>query len=225
MTEPDLLNILHDLSDEQFKDFKWALKYEKAGNTSSIKKSKLSNAERRDVVDLMVQKYKLAGAVKVIKSVLKKISRNDLVEKLSTIISGGKDQERVLQRKFPVVIEDEFSREMCAHYPKVQILRGVNLIILEGAVMVVQLAETKLEDPIKKIEHLKNLHLQRADEVQKNISDKNRQAEGAGGKLPDHRTTQDSVMKPGFNRHFAVPDAPDLRTDDWKNWSGQECYW
>ena len=94
MTELDLLNTLRDLRDEEFKDFKWSLKYEKAGDIPPIRESRLSNAERRDVVDLMVQTYKFAGAEKVTKNVLKKISRNDLVEKLPTITSGGKGQSQ-----------------------------------------------------------------------------------------------------------------------------------
>ncbi|XP_062297407.1 GTPase IMAP family member 7-like [Scomber scombrus] len=93
MTELDLLNIQRDLSDEEFKDFKWSLKYEKLGNIPPIQNSRLSNAERRDVVDLMVQNYEFAGAVEVIKSVLKKIKRNDLVMKLSTIIPGAEDPD------------------------------------------------------------------------------------------------------------------------------------
>ena len=94
MTALDLLNILDDLKPDEFANFKWSLKYETLGDTPPIQESRLSNAERRDVVDLMVQTYKFAGAEKVTKSVLKKISRNDLEEKLPTIISGGKGQSQ-----------------------------------------------------------------------------------------------------------------------------------
>ncbi|XP_062280882.1 NACHT, LRR and PYD domains-containing protein 12-like, partial [Scomber scombrus] len=89
MSEADLLNILDDLRDDEFKNFKWHLKHEKVGNIKPIKVNLLSKAERRDVVDLMVQKYELAGAVEVLESILKKISRNDLVSELSTISSGA----------------------------------------------------------------------------------------------------------------------------------------
>ncbi|XP_042249627.1 NACHT, LRR and PYD domains-containing protein 14-like [Thunnus maccoyii] len=88
MTEMDLLNILDDLRDNEFENFKWSLKYEKVGNIPPIKESQLSKAERRDVVDLMVHKYEFDGAVEVIKSISKKISRNDLVKKLPNIGSG-----------------------------------------------------------------------------------------------------------------------------------------
>ncbi|XP_067426943.1 protein NLRC3-like isoform X5 [Thunnus thynnus] len=89
MTEMDLLNVLEDLTDDEFKKFKWSLKYEKLGNISPIKESQLSETKRQDVVDLMVHKYEFAGAVEVIKSILKKISRNDLVRELPNIGSGA----------------------------------------------------------------------------------------------------------------------------------------
>eukprot|EP00064_Thunnus_orientalis_P025650 superscaffoldBa00013551_g26047 len=89
MTEKDLLDILDDLKDNEFERFKWHLKYEKVGDIPPIKESKLSKAKMRDVVDLMVQKYTFPGAVRVFKSILKKISRNDLVGKLPNISSGA----------------------------------------------------------------------------------------------------------------------------------------
>eukprot|EP00064_Thunnus_orientalis_P019665 superscaffoldBa00005019_g19791 len=92
MTEMDLLNILDDLRDNEFENFKWSLKYEKVGNIPPIKESQLSKAERRDVVDLMVHKYEFDGAVEVIKSISKKISRNDLVKKLPNIGSGTEEE-------------------------------------------------------------------------------------------------------------------------------------
>ena len=94
MTEMDLLNVLEDLTDDEFKKFKWSLKYEKLGNISPIKESQLSETKRQDVVDLMVHKYEFAGAVEVIKSILKKISRNDLVRKLPNVGSGAEGQSQ-----------------------------------------------------------------------------------------------------------------------------------
>ncbi|XP_053169812.1 NACHT, LRR and PYD domains-containing protein 12-like [Scomber japonicus] len=89
MRKRDLLNILDDLKDDEFKDFKWSLKKKKKRDIKPIQCAQLEKAERRDVVDLMVQKYELAGTVEVMKSVLKKISRNDLVKKLPNISSGS----------------------------------------------------------------------------------------------------------------------------------------
>ena len=93
MTESDLLNILNNLEDNQFKDFKWHLKYEKVGDIPPIQESQLSKAERRDVVDLMVRKYE-SESVEMTKRILKKINRNDLVKKLSNISSGAQGQSQ-----------------------------------------------------------------------------------------------------------------------------------
>ncbi|XP_053194962.1 NACHT, LRR and PYD domains-containing protein 12-like [Scomber japonicus] len=91
MTEADLLKLLEDLTDEDFETFVWYLKYEKVDEIPAIKRSKLEKAKRRDVVDLMVQKYGFSEAVEVMKTILKKINRNDLVKKLSNISSGSVD--------------------------------------------------------------------------------------------------------------------------------------
>ncbi|XP_044195213.1 uncharacterized protein LOC122972278 isoform X2 [Thunnus albacares] len=93
MTKTDLINTLDDLVDDEFKSFKSYLKDEKVDNTEPIKVNKLSKADRQETVDLMVQKYEFATAVKVMKSVLKKIDRNDLVMKLSNISSGAEGGE------------------------------------------------------------------------------------------------------------------------------------
>ena len=94
MAEADLLNLLEDLTDDQFENFKWYLDKEKLDDMEPIKVSHLQKAKRRKVVNLMVQKYELAGAVEVMKSVLKKISRNDLVKKFSNISSGSEGQSQ-----------------------------------------------------------------------------------------------------------------------------------
>ena len=94
MTEADLLHILNDLSEDDFENFKWFLKKEKKGDIEAIQCAQLEKAKKRDVVDLMVHKYELAGAVEVMKSVLKKITRNDPVKKLSNISSGSEGQSQ-----------------------------------------------------------------------------------------------------------------------------------
>ena len=94
MTEADLLKLLEDLTDEDFETFVWYLKYEKVDDIPPIKRSKLEETKRRDVVDLMVQKYEFSGAVEVMKTILKKINRNDLVQKLSNISSGSEGQSQ-----------------------------------------------------------------------------------------------------------------------------------
>ncbi|XP_053198075.1 uncharacterized protein LOC128382115 [Scomber japonicus] len=87
MTPRDLLNILEDLRQEEFMTFKWYLS--SVDDFRPLPKARLERADRVHTVDLMVQHYELAGAVEVMRSVLKKISRNDLVMKLSNISSGA----------------------------------------------------------------------------------------------------------------------------------------
>ncbi|GLD67054.1 NACHT, LRR and PYD domains-containing protein 1-like protein [Lates japonicus] len=84
----DLKNILDDLRDEDFKNFKWFLKCETVNNIPPIEERQLSKAERQDTVDLMVQKYGLVGAVGVMERALTNISRNDLGKQLPAIDSG-----------------------------------------------------------------------------------------------------------------------------------------
>ncbi|XP_067434669.1 GTPase IMAP family member 8-like isoform X2 [Thunnus thynnus] len=70
-----------------------------------------------------------------------------------------------------------------------------------------KLKEVLQDYQMNQIEHLQNVHLQCIYEEQMiHISDKIRQAGGAGEKLLYHRTTQDSCdssMTTGFNRRFA----------------------
>ena len=94
MTDADLLDLLEDLTGDQFEKFKWYLDKEKLGDIKPIKVFQLEKAKRRKVVNLMVQKYDPAGAVEVMMSVLEKISRNDLVKKLSNISSGSEGQSQ-----------------------------------------------------------------------------------------------------------------------------------
>lgn len=85
MTEMDLINILDDITDEEFKSFKWVLKNEQWNNIEPIKVNQLSKAERCDAVDLMVQKYEMKGTLQVMENVFRKINRNDLVRKLPKV--------------------------------------------------------------------------------------------------------------------------------------------
>ena len=72
----ELLKTLMDLTEEEFKKFKWFLKHD------DIPVARLERADRLDTVDLTVQKYQGPGALTVFLKVLEKISRNDLVQSL-----------------------------------------------------------------------------------------------------------------------------------------------
>ncbi|XP_049423423.1 E3 ubiquitin-protein ligase TRIM21-like isoform X1 [Epinephelus fuscoguttatus] len=91
-TPEDLWNTLLHLKGEEFKQFKWLLKQEDiCKGFSAIFEAKLEEADRQDVVDLMVQKYKIPGALEITMKILEKISRNDLVQRLSHTSSRPKD--------------------------------------------------------------------------------------------------------------------------------------
>ncbi|KAM6940261.1 NACHT, LRR and PYD domains-containing protein 3-like [Xenentodon cancila] len=84
MTPADLLNILEDLGDEEFHKFKWFLQQvDSLQGLPAIKKIHLQTANRMETVDLVVQTYRLHGAVGVTRKLLEKIMRNDLLQSLS----------------------------------------------------------------------------------------------------------------------------------------------
>uniref|UniRef100_A0A3B5JYB9 B30.2/SPRY domain-containing protein n=1 Tax=Takifugu rubripes TaxID=31033 RepID=A0A3B5JYB9_TAKRU len=81
--EEKLLKTLLELNGKEFKTFKWFLKQKKVLRSfSGIPVAQLETAERTETVDLMVQKYQDSGALEVTLEVLRKVSRNDLVEDL-----------------------------------------------------------------------------------------------------------------------------------------------
>lgn len=77
-----LHNILEDLEDSEFEDFKWRLKLEKPSIPSHQLDKK---AQRTDAVDLMVQTCRDSEAVEVTKKILTVINRNDLVQRVGNI--------------------------------------------------------------------------------------------------------------------------------------------
>ncbi|XP_032363355.1 E3 ubiquitin-protein ligase TRIM39-like [Etheostoma spectabile] len=88
MTAVDLFNTLENLKEEEFMTFKWYLQQEVLEGFQPIKVSKLEKAEMQDTVDVMVNTYRLEGALTVTKKVLENISRNDLVQSLPDTDSG-----------------------------------------------------------------------------------------------------------------------------------------
>ena len=84
----DMLDALEELEDEDFKKFKWWLqKPENVEGLKPLQKSLLENAERTDTVDLIVQNYPTLES-KIMVNVLKKIRRNDLVERFEDTPEG-----------------------------------------------------------------------------------------------------------------------------------------
>ncbi|KAL0151406.1 hypothetical protein M9458_053315 [Cirrhinus mrigala] len=72
-----ILDALSELLEAEFKEFKWHLTKD-----NSISRGKLENANRHEVVDLIVQQYKISDAGTIAVRVLRKIKQNDLADQL-----------------------------------------------------------------------------------------------------------------------------------------------
>uniref|UniRef100_A0A3Q2P307 Pyrin domain-containing protein n=1 Tax=Fundulus heteroclitus TaxID=8078 RepID=A0A3Q2P307_FUNHE len=70
---------------EEFREFKWFLKDESLEGSPPIQKAELENAERLDVVDLVVSRYGLEGALKVMERVLNDMRKKNLVEEIQKL--------------------------------------------------------------------------------------------------------------------------------------------
>eukprot|EP00064_Thunnus_orientalis_P023047 superscaffoldBa00008342_g23273 len=219
MTEKDLLNILNNLRDDEFKDFKWSLKYEKVGDIPPIKESQLSEPERRDVVDLMArfqQSLRNPVALEVGSDlVLSSLSSAALDEAEAAVLRELSEVTVQLQGATAVSPDLDRVKEILIKAKNEANLRELRVDVSfipvprQAAVTKVQLVGysenvNKLKEVLQdyqmnQIERLQN-------EVQIHISDKIRQAGGAGEKLLYHKTTQDSCdssMTTGFNSRFA----------------------
>ncbi|XP_018545322.1 uncharacterized protein LOC108892317 [Lates calcarifer] len=83
VVKEELLKTLEELEDEEFDQFKWILQQpEILEGFSDIPKRRLDKANRQETVDQVVQNYN-QQSVEVMKKVLKKMNRNDLVKFLS----------------------------------------------------------------------------------------------------------------------------------------------
>lgn len=90
--------MLEDLKKEELEKFKWFLRdRDVLVELQPIPESKLEKASTCELVDLVVQTY-TEKAVEVTKKVLKKINRNDLVQKLldSSSWCKGNNQNGVI---------------------------------------------------------------------------------------------------------------------------------
>ncbi|CAI5668469.1 unnamed protein product [Oreochromis niloticus] len=115
MTTPKqiLLETLEHLGHDDFEKFKWHLKNNgSVEGLPAIPESKLENAERMDIVDLMFHTYCI-NTFEVTKNLLGSINRNDLLENLNNIIPEPKEilpecqlkLKSNLKKKFQCVFE------------------------------------------------------------------------------------------------------------------------
>nr|XP_046233232.1 NACHT, LRR and PYD domains-containing protein 12-like [Scatophagus argus] len=89
MTPGGLANTLEDLTADEFEKFRWYLNQEDVlEGHQPIKWSKLERADMFQTAKQMVNTYKMDGALTVTKTVLEKIPRNDLVQRLPDTSSG-----------------------------------------------------------------------------------------------------------------------------------------
>ncbi|XP_067440097.1 interferon-induced very large GTPase 1-like isoform X2 [Thunnus thynnus] len=107
----ELLKTLKELGDEEFKKFKRHLQQLNIpGGSSVIPKSDLEKADRSDAVDKIVETYN-QQSVEVVRKILKKINRNDLVEKLSNTNTGAHGTDMDGNKEKSVNISEEGNRK------------------------------------------------------------------------------------------------------------------
>ncbi|XP_075947776.1 caspase b-like [Anarhichas minor] len=82
-----LLEILEDLIEDDFNEFKWLL--ENGVDFKPIARSHLENAKRRDTVRKMIDTYREEMAVKIAVGVLKEMGNNNAAEKLKNSYAAG----------------------------------------------------------------------------------------------------------------------------------------
>ncbi|KAM6914886.1 neoverrucotoxin subunit alpha-like isoform 2-T3 [Lycodopsis pacificus] len=89
MTSVALLKTLKDLKEDEYEDFIWHLQQHGFMKPyPAIQTAKLHNANRRDIVDLMVNTFERHGALEVTRKVLQEIPRKDLLQRLPNTSSG-----------------------------------------------------------------------------------------------------------------------------------------
>ncbi|XP_042171981.1 NACHT, LRR and PYD domains-containing protein 3-like isoform X1 [Oncorhynchus tshawytscha] len=106
-----LLAVLDDLGSDELKRFKWHLTTEnQLDGFLPIPKGQLETSNRLDIVDQMVQKYRENVAVKITLDILKKISRNDLAEKLNRDCPIGPSEEdgEKFQHEYKLEVKKKF---------------------------------------------------------------------------------------------------------------------
>ncbi|XP_074472436.1 protein NLRC3-like isoform X2 [Sebastes fasciatus] len=146
-----LLRTLKDLGGEDFREFKWYLQQsEVLEGFPAIPKSELETAERVVTVDQMFLTYSI-NTINVTKFVLVKMNQNDLVEKLSKIISEPagilaecqRTLKNNLQKRFQYVFEK---------ITKAGSSKLLNQIYTEIYISMEETGEVNMEHEVRQIE-------------------------------------------------------------------------
>ncbi|XP_041825782.1 NACHT, LRR and PYD domains-containing protein 12-like [Melanotaenia boesemani] len=107
-TSSELLAILEDLAEEEFRKFRWFLQQpEDLKDFPAIPRCKLENANRMDTVTELKETYN-KNAVEVAVKVLKIIRRNDLVQRLVNINPASKEILATCQHKLKSNLQKRF---------------------------------------------------------------------------------------------------------------------
>ncbi|XP_060755587.1 caspase b [Neoarius graeffei] len=83
-----ILNCLDELFKNEFKKFKWSLMENNVQGFTSIPRGRLENADKQDLVDLMVDQYGDPEAANITVQVLESLGKNDLASKLQRKLQG-----------------------------------------------------------------------------------------------------------------------------------------
>ncbi|XP_030591303.1 NACHT, LRR and PYD domains-containing protein 3-like [Archocentrus centrarchus] len=109
-TPVELLGILEDLADGEFKKFKWFLQQaEVLDGFPAIPRSQLDHSDRMDTVTEMKETYNKNAAEVTIK-VLKLIKKNDLVQRLSNLNTSSKETLTDCHRKLKSNLRKKFQQ-------------------------------------------------------------------------------------------------------------------
>uniref|UniRef100_A0A670Y155 Pyrin domain-containing protein n=1 Tax=Pseudonaja textilis TaxID=8673 RepID=A0A670Y155_PSETE len=96
LVKENIYNALMELTENQFKLFKWWLNYIGYNGKKNIPKISLEEADHQDVVDLLFQYYG-EDALEVCIDVLKKCNRNDLAKTLEEAEQKGKKTQHITE--------------------------------------------------------------------------------------------------------------------------------
>lgn len=88
-----LLGKLQDLTNDNYKHFKWYLAMEIVDSCKPIPKRKLEGQDRMDTVSCMIDSYGEARAVKVSVAILRKINVNNIADDLEGKFEGAVNAE------------------------------------------------------------------------------------------------------------------------------------
>uniref|UniRef100_A0A3P9C8K6 Pyrin domain-containing protein n=1 Tax=Maylandia zebra TaxID=106582 RepID=A0A3P9C8K6_9CICH len=88
-----LLEKLQDLTNDEYKHFKWYLAMKIVDSCKPIPKSKLEGQDRMDTVSCMIDSYGEATAVKVSVAILRKMNVNNIADDLEGKFEGGEEEK------------------------------------------------------------------------------------------------------------------------------------